>query len=262
MMAPFLEVDDLRVHFGGVKAVDGVSFKLEAGTLYGVVGPNGSGKSTLLAALSRLTEPTAGTMRIRGEDYHRVSASRTARMGIGRTFQTVRLLKGLSVLENVMLGADARCFGTSILPVWVAPWRTCRCEAKARGAAQEAIDRMKLSGLEDRNPTLLSYGTQRRVEIARALAAQPELLLLDEPTAGMNRQERDEIGETLQDLRDHGLTQILVEHDLQMITDVCQHIWVMNFGRVIAEGEPGDVVQLPEVQEAYLGKKRGERVAS
>ena len=260
-MPPFLEVEDLKVHFGGVRALDGVSLDLDAGTLYGVVGPNGSGKSTLLAALSRLTEPTGGTMRIRGEDYHRASASQAARMGIGRTFQTVRLLRGLSVLENVMLGADARCFGTRIVPSWVAPWRTRRCEVAARQAARQAIERMQLGGLEDRNPTLLSYGMQRRVEIARALAADPALLLLDEPTAGMSRQERDEIGAVLQDLRDQGLTQILVEHDLQMITDVCQHIWVMNFGRVIAEGDPSEVVRRPEVQEAYLGKK-AHRVAS
>jgi branched-chain amino acid transport system ATP-binding protein len=260
-MSQFLEVDGLKVHYGGVKAVDGVSLTLEAGKLYGVVGPNGSGKSTLLAALSRLTHPTAGTLSIRGEEYHRTTAARASRMGIGRTFQTVRLLKGLNVLENVMLGADARCFGTRILPSWVAPWRTRRCEARARQAALEAIQRMKLGGLEQSNPTLLSYGTQRRVEIARALAADPALLLLDEPTAGMSRQERDEIGAIMLDLRDQGLTQILVEHDLQMITDVCEHIWVMNFGRIIAEGDPGRVVQLPEVQEAYLGK-RGQRVAS
>lgn len=260
-MPAFLEVDDLKVHYGGVKAVDGVSLALEEGKLYGVVGPNGSGKSTLLAALSRLTEPTGGNLRIRGTDYHRAAASKASRLGIGRTFQTVRLLRGLNVLENVMLGADTRCFGTGILGSWVLPWRTRRCETRARTAAQEAIERMKLVGLEKANPTLLSYGTQRRVEIARALAANPSLLLLDEPTAGMNRQERDEIGTIMQDLRDQGLTQILVEHDLQMITDVCEHIWVMNFGRIIAEGEPAAVVQLPDVQEAYLGK-RGTRVAS
>jgi branched-chain amino acid transport system ATP-binding protein len=250
-----LGLDDLRVHFGGVKAVDGVTLNVEKGGLFGLVGPNGSGKSTMLGAISRLTPLTSGKIVYDGNEYQRSAASAAARMGIGRTFQTVRLLPNLTILENVMLGANARAFGQSIVRNWLFPWRTSHCEKLAREAAEEAMDRLELSGTERLYPTALPYGTQRRVEIARALASDPQLLLLDEPTAGMNREERDEIAALLRVLASQGLTQLLVEHDVPMITQVCSHIFVMNFGKLIAEGEPRGVVQLPEVQEAYLGKK-------
>ena len=254
-MTELLRIDDVKVHFGGVKAVDGITSCVEQGALYGLVGPNGSGKSTLLGAVSRLTRLTSGALLFEGHEYQHESPAHSARMGIGRTFQTVRLLPSLTILENVMLGADCRSFGLSIFANWLAPWRTRSCELAAREAAERVIDRLELSGMEGRYPGMLPYGTQRRVEIARALASDPKILLLDEPTAGMNREERDDIGRLLQDLQRQGLTQILVEHDVQLITDVCSHIFVMNFGRLIAEGEPNRVVQLPAVQEAYLGKK-------
>jgi branched-chain amino acid transport system ATP-binding protein len=253
-MTELLRVDDAKVHFGGVKAVDGVSFGLAGGALFGLVGPNGSGKSTLLGAISRLTNLTSGKLVLEGREYQHDPASRTSRMGLARTFQTVRLLPTLTILENVMLGATGRTFGPSILANWLMPWRTKRCEDTAREIAHDAIERLELSGMEGDYPAMLPYGTQRRVEIARALVSDPKVLLLDEPTAGMNREERDDIGRLLQDLTKQGLTQILVEHDVQMITDVCSHIFVMNFGKLIAEGEPYSVVQMPEVQEAYMGK--------
>jgi branched-chain amino acid transport system ATP-binding protein len=253
-MTALLDVTDVKVHFGGVRAVDGVSLKLEAG-VYGLVGPNGSGKSTLLGALSRMTNLTSGELCFEGHHYQDRSVAHTARMGIGRTFQTVRLLPSLSVRENVMLGADARLYGQSVIASWIAPWRTRRCEQACREAADEAITRLDLNGLEDRPTGLLPYGTQRRVEIARALAAHPKLLLFDEPTAGMNREERDKIGQVMRQIHADGVTQVLVEHDMQMITDVCDHVFVMNFGKVIAEGTAETVVQNREVQEAYLGKR-------
>jgi branched-chain amino acid transport system ATP-binding protein len=254
-MTVLLGLEDLRVHFGGVKAVDGVTLSVEQGGLFGLVGPNGSGKSTILGAISRLTPLTSGKLVYDGHEYQGRSASAAARMGIGRTFQTVRLLPNLTILENVMLGPNASAFGQSIMKNWLLPWRTRHCEKLARDAAERAIDRLELGGTERLYPTALPYGTQRRVEIARALASDPRVLLLDEPTAGMNREERDEIGALLQLLAKQGLTQLLVEHDVPMITQVCSHIFVMNFGKLIAEGEPRGVVQLPEVQEAYLGKK-------
>jgi ABC-type branched-subunit amino acid transport system ATPase component len=260
-MNVLLEVIDAKVHFGGVKAVDGVNLELKSGTLYGLVGPNGSGKSTLLGALSRMTDLTEGTLTFSGEEYQSHSAARTARMGIGRTFQAVRLLPELSVLENVMLGGDARLYGCGIVANWLMPWRTRACERNCRQAAQSAIERLDLGGFEKRKAGMLPYGVQRRVEIARALAGEPTLLLFDEPTAGMNREERDEIGQVMRDLRGEGLTQILVEHDMQMITEVCDYVHVMNFGKVIAEGDPSVVVSNPLVQEAYLGK-RGEARAT
>jgi ABC-type branched-subunit amino acid transport system ATPase component len=250
-----LEVADVNVHFGGVRAVDGIDFDLETGCLYGLVGPNGSGKSTLLGALSRMTNLTSGRLVFAGEEYQTYSPAKTARMGIGRTFQAVRLIPGLSVLENVMLGGDARTAGVGIFANWLLPWRTRNCERSCREGAMEAIERLELTGLEKRTAGMLPYGTQRRVEIARALAAKPDLLLFDEPTAGMNREERDEVGEVMRSLRGQGLTQVLVEHDMQMITEVCDYVFVMNFGKVIAQGDPEAVVADPLVQEAYLGKR-------
>jgi len=259
-MTPLLDVTDAKVHFGGVHAVDGVSIQLQDGALHGLVGPNGSGKSTLLAALSRMIDLTDGRLCFKGHDYQRDSAPAVARMGIGRTFQAVRVMSSRSVLENVMLGADAGIFGPGIVGNWLLPWRTRRHERQCREMAMAAIERLELTGMENHLVGTLSYGTQRRVEIARAVAAQPAVLLFDEPTAGMNRAERDEVAEVMRTLQAGGLAQVLVEHDMQMITDVCDHVWVMNFGKLIAEGKPEAVVSDPAVQEAYLGKRGEEDV--
>ncbi|MET7392859.1 ABC transporter ATP-binding protein [Dactylosporangium sp. NPDC005572] len=244
-----LEARDVAVHFGGVKAVDGVSFRLTAGKIFGVMGPNGSGKSTLLGAITRLVPLTRGELRLDGEPFHHVPAAGVARRGVARTFQTVRLLSELTVLENVQLGGDLRAEG---------PWlRRVLGRGGASGAVRDAIERTRLTGLEHVRPGELSYGTQRRVEIARALAMRPRLLLLDEPTAGMNQSERREIAGLLRQLRGEGLTQLLVEHDVQMMIDTCDYVLTMNFGALIAEGLPDAVVRDPAVQQAYLGKKWG-----
>lgn len=260
-MSALLVIEDAKVHFGGVRAVNGISLVFEPGVLYGLVGPNGSGKSTLLGALSRLTDLTSGSITFDGRDCTKDPPQVVARAGIGRTFQTVRLLPFLSVRENVMLGADARVFGTAILKNWVVPGRTRRCERESRAVADAAIERLALQDYVDRPAGVLPYGMQRRVEIARTIAAGPQLVLFDEPTAGMSREERDRIGEVMLELRGEGMTQLLVEHDMQMITNVCQHVFVMNFGQLIAQGDPVTVVQSREVQEAYLGKRGEDDVA-
>ena len=261
-MTTLLEVRDVKVHFGGVRAVDGVSMDLAEGKLFGLVGPNGSGKSTLLAALSRMTDLSSGSLRFAGHGYERQSAQWVSRMGLGRTFQTVRLLPSLSVLENVMVGADARLYGQRIISNWVMPWRTGRCEKACRRAAMTAVERLELVELMDQPAGALSYGTQRRVEIARILAASPKLVMYDEPTAGMSYEERDAIGKIMQQLQAEGITQILVEHDMQMISDVCEHVFVMNFGVVIAEGDAQTVVRNRDVQEAYLGRRGDDDAAA
>lgn len=249
---PMLELDDVKVWFGGVRAVDGVSMRLEAGRLYGIIGPNGSGKTTLINAISRLTRLTSGTIRFDGEDVTSAPAHVVSRMGMARTFQAIRLLPMLDVRENVLLGTDEllRADRTG------GSWRS-RARARTRRAEQaadEAIERLGLQAVAREEPGSLPYGTQRRVEIARAVASGCRLLLLDEPIAGMSREERDEIAAVLRSLRGEGLTQVLIEHDLRMVLKTCEHLYVLNLGTNLAEGAPAETVAQPAVQEAYLGR--------
>jgi branched-chain amino acid transport system ATP-binding protein len=239
-----LATEDLAVHYGGIKAVDGIDLTVAAGTIVGLLGPNGSGKSTLLAAITRFVTPTRGRMLLDGEDFSHIKPAKLAARGVARTFQTVRLLPDLTVVENVQLGADLH------------PQRGPRgwVGRTVAEAVDDAIDRTGLGDHRSSRPGELSYGMQRRVEIARALATRPRLLLLDEPTAGMNQSERHEVSELLGQLRDEGLTQLLVEHDVSMMVDTCDRLLAMVLGRVVAEGVPSDVVRNPAVQEAYLGK--------
>jgi branched-chain amino acid transport system ATP-binding protein len=248
--APLLEVRDVAVHYGGIKAVDGITLDMYPGKIYGIIGPNGSGKSTLLAALTRLVQLTRGEITYAGRDLRRTRASSLAGLGIARTFQTVRLMPGRTVRQNVQLGADVRSepFRKRLTGLGSGP-------RSASSSVADAISRTGLAGLDDFRPDELSYGTQRRIEIARAMATEPRLLLLDEPTAGMNGAERLEISQLMRRLSAEGLTQLLVEHDVQMMIDTCDHVFAMAAGIVIAEGAPRDVVRDERVREAYLGTR-------
>lgn len=252
-MTALLEVQDAAVHFGGVKALDGVSISIERGSLCGLIGPNGSGKSTLLGAISRLTDLSSGQLTINGKEYTKVAPHRANAVGIARTFQTVRLLESMTVRANVMIGAATRAVQRGALSNWLFVTRALADNRLARKGADRALERVGMTEFADAYPQDLPYGRQRHVEIARALASEPQLLLLDEPTAGMNHTERDEVGDLLMALTAEGLTQVLVEHDLAMIHRVCDYTFALNFGKVIASGKPREVSRDNAVREAYLG---------
>lgn len=255
-MTTIMQTDEVRVWFGGVKAVDGISLSIEEGRIYGLVGPNGSGKTTLINAISLVTPVTGGTISFDGQDVTKRRPYDVGRRGLARTYQGIRLIPTLSVLQNVMLGADNRVSlvqnsaERSRLPRWL---RIDQHSVKEAAAA--ALERVGLSHTAGALPGSLSYGMQRRVEIARAIAGQPRLLLLDEPVAGMNGAERREIAALLASLRDDGITQLLVEHDLRMVLELSDHLFVANFGQLIAEGDPAATAADPDVMRAYLGHR-------
>jgi ABC-type branched-subunit amino acid transport system ATPase component len=252
MTAALLTLDDVKVHFGGVKAVDGISLDLEPGKLYGIVGPNGSGKTTLINAISRLVHLTDGDITFNNTRVSGFKPYEIARHGVARTFQAIRLLPTLTVRENVLMSVDR----ISADNHEKSSWRRSRADRKhAEDATDAALERLHLTKIAGEYPDNLPYGTRRRIEIARAIASEPKLLMLDEPIAGMNREERAEIAEVMKSLRDDGLTQLLIEHDLRIVLNTCDHIFVMNFGKKVAEGPPHTTAALPVVQEAYLGRK-------
>lgn len=247
-----LQVDNAKVWFGGVRAVNGVTMSAEAGRVYGIVGPNGSGKTTLVNGISRMTPLTSGSIFFDGQDVTRLPTFQLARRGVARTFQNIRLLPSLSVFENVASGADA---------VWSHDKSGRRLGRRERNritteVTEAALERLGIAQFRKLSPAALSYGNQRRVEIARALATGCRLLLLDEPVAGMNRAERYGIAEIVRDLAtSDGMCVLIIEHDVRLMLDLCDHLYVMNFGTVVAHGAPKEVAALPVVQEAYLGKK-------
>jgi branched-chain amino acid transport system ATP-binding protein len=252
-----LTVRDARIHFGGVRALDGVSLEIEEGSSCGIFGPNGSGKTTVLGAISRLTPLTSGELLFEGTNYTNAPGHVPCQLGIVRTFQSVRLLPGMSVVRNVMIGAASKRISRSPTINWLNVLRTNADERIVRKQSIEALERVGIIEYAKTLPEDLPYGLQRRVELARALATGPKLLLLDEPMAGMNRSERSTLADLLITLKSDGITIVLVEHDLAMIHRVCDTSYALDFGRVIGAGPPREVATLPAVQEAYLGHSLG-----
>jgi ABC-type branched-subunit amino acid transport system ATPase component len=247
-----LELDDVRRSFGGLRAVDGVRFQVGAGEVHGLIGPNGAGKTTLLNLVSGLLRPTGGAIALDGRRIDRLATHRIAALGITRTYQNIRLFPALSAADNVLIGAHLRRTD----PLWrrmlFLPG-VARAEADARAGALALLARVGMEGRAGERASNLSDGEQRRVEIARALASGPRVLLLDEPTAGMNPAEVASIAALIRDVARSGHSVLLVEHNVKLVMDVCDRITVLNFGRVIADGAPVEVAADPAVIAAYLG---------
>jgi branched-chain amino acid transport system ATP-binding protein len=250
---PLLELQAVSKHFGGVAAVSDMALSVRPGTVAGLMGPNGAGKTTLINLITGLLLADSGTIRLAGKDIRGLPAHVIAAHGIARTYQNVRLFSGMTVLEQVMAGCYMRR-GTSLMASFLGlpAARVQRREVEAH--ARALLERVRIGHRADVLAETLSYGEQRRVEIARALGTGPKLLLLDEPTAGMNAQESSEIGALTHQLRDDGLTVLMVEHNVRLVKEFCDYVTVMNFGRLLARGTAMECIEHPDVQEAYFGK--------
>jgi branched-chain amino acid transport system ATP-binding protein len=254
--AALLAVQDVAVRFGGIVALDGVSFEIREGEILGLIGPNGAGKTTLFNCVSRLYTPVAGDIVFAGQSILGRPAHRMAEIGIGRTFQNLALFHRLSVFDNVRVGAHARSRSDFLSDSLHLPW-VRRGEAAIEASARELIDYLDLAEVAERPVASLPFGTQKRVELARALALRPRLLLLDEPAGGLNHSEVGELGRRIRRIRDDWrLTVLLVEHHMSLVMSVSDRVVALDFGRKIAEGTPEAVQNDAAVIRAYLGSAR------
>ena len=252
-MSTMLDVKNLSISFGGLRAVDDFSIEIKKGELYGLIGPNGAGKTTVFNLLTGVYKPDEGKIFLEGENITGKSTIEINRAGIARTFQNIRLFNDLTVLDNVKVGLHNRYHYTTIEGILRLP-RYHRIEREMNEKAEELLKVFDLDKEKDLLAQNLPYGKQRKLEIARALATDPKLLLLDEPAAGMNPNETRELMETIRFVRDNfDMTILLIEHDMKLVSGVCEELTVLNFGSVLTQGDTKEVLNNPEVIKAYLG---------
>lgn len=249
-----LEVKNLSISFGGLRAVDDFNIEVEKGCLYGLIGPNGAGKTTIFNLLTGVYKPDEGFIRLDGKDITGHKTIEINRSGIARTFQNIRLFKDLSVIDNVKVGLHNHNEYSALTGILRLP-KYYRVERQMTEEAMELLKVFDLDGEADTLAANLPYGKQRKLEIARALATKPKLLLLDEPAAGMNPNETQELMNTIRFVREHfDMTILLIEHDMRLVSGICEELTVLNFGRVLCQGETSDVLNDSEVIKAYLGE--------
>ncbi|MGH3647993.1 MAG: ABC transporter ATP-binding protein [Micromonosporaceae bacterium] len=254
--APILEFTDVHLSFAGVTAINGVSFEVGARELFAIIGPNGAGKTSIFNVLSGVYRPRSGQVRFHGVDLIGKRPHRIAALGLARTFQNVELFANLTVLDNLMLGRHAHIrYGALAAFAW---WGRARNQELAnRAVIEEIVDFLELEQWREHPVRLLPYGVQKRVELGRALAAKPELLLLDEPVAGMNLEETEDMARFILDIRDElDIPMIMVEHDMGIVMDLADRIMAVDFGAAIATGTPAEVQRHPDVIRAYLGEEQ------
>jgi branched-chain amino acid transport system ATP-binding protein len=255
-LEPLLSVQDAHLHFGGIRALSGVSLEVQAGQITAVIGPNGAGKTSLFNAISGFYKPQQGRIVFDGQDISQTRPNVRAAMGLARTFQNVALFRGLTVLDNIKLGGHNRMRANTLQAM--AYWGKSRREEMMlrEEVEHDVIDFLEIDHIRHQSVASLSYGLQKRVELARALAMRPKILMLDEPVAGMNREETEDMARFILDLQEErGMTILLIEHDMGMVMDISNHVAVLNFGQLIASGSPQAVRSHPDVIEAYLGSR-------
>ncbi|MHB8763599.1 MAG: ABC transporter ATP-binding protein [Deferrisomatales bacterium] len=254
MSQPMLQLEDVSLHFGGLQVLNRVSLEVPAGKITSIVGPNGAGKTSLFNVIGGFYTPSAGRVLFEGRDITKLRPAQRAHLGIGRTFQNIALYKGLSVLDNIKLGAHVRTRAGMFAAGLRLPSARREEMAVRQRVETEVIDFLEIEHIRSLPVQTLAYGLRKRVELARALALEPRLLLLDEPVAGMNREETEDMARFVLDVvAERGATVLLVEHDMGMVMDLSDHVVVLNFGEVIAAGRPDEVSNHPEVIRAYLG---------